>query len=76
MRPALREHLRTHKVSQKEQNFNLIILSLVINKFSIKSYVVDVYQNRRGEEILIPIRNICGIEASYALTATNKTLGI
>ena len=28
----------------------------------MKSYAVDVYQNRRGEEILIPSRNIlfCG----------------
>ena len=46
------------KFSQKEQCFTLIIISQVINKFSIKSYVVDVYKNRRGEEILIPIRNI------------------
>ena len=62
--------------SKKEQRFTLIFLSKVINKFFIKSYVVDVYQNRRGEAILIPIRNIIGIEAAYALTATNKTLGI
>ena len=58
------------KFPQKEQRFTLIILSSVINKFSIKSFVVDVYQNRRDEEILIPIRNIYGIEAAYALTAT------
>ena len=64
------------KFSQKEQHFTLIILREVINKFSIKSYVVDVYQIRRDGEILIPIRNICGIEAAYALTATNITLGI
>ena len=46
------------KFSQKGQRFTLIILSKVINKFSMKSYVVDVYQNDRGEEILIPFRNI------------------
>ena len=58
VRPALRKRLRTHKIFTKRTAFYLNILSSVINKFSIKSNVVDVYQNRRGEEILIPIPNI------------------
>ena len=35
---ALRERLRTHKVFTKDQNFYLNY-----HKFSIKSYVLDVY---------------------------------
>ena len=69
MCPALRERFRTHKVFTERTTFYLN-LSYVFNKFSIKSFVVDVYQNRRDEEILIPFRNIYGIEAAYALTAT------
>ena len=40
----LRERLRTHKVFKKDQWFYLNY-----HKFSIKSYVLDVYQNRLGD---------------------------
>ena len=50
---SLRECLRTHKVFTKDQCFYLNY-----HKFSIKSYVVDVYKNRLGEAILIHIHNI------------------
>ena len=49
----LRERLRTHKVFTKDQCFYLNY-----HKFSIKSYVIDVYYNRLGEAILIHIHNI------------------
>ena len=49
----LRERLRTHKVFTKDQCFYLNY-----HMFSIKSYVLDVYQNRLGEAILIHIHNI------------------
>ena len=39
---ALRERLRTHKVFTNDQSFYLNY-----HKFSIKSYVVDVYSVRR-----------------------------
>ena len=48
---TLRERLRTHKVFTKDQCFYLNY-----HKFSIKSYVVDVYKNRLGEAILIHIK--------------------
>ena len=49
----LRERLRTHKVFTKDLCFYLNY-----HKFSIKSYVLDVYKNRLGEAILIHIHNI------------------
>ena len=49
----LRERLRTHKVFTKAQCFYLDY-----HKFSIKSYVLDVYYNRLSEAILIHIHNI------------------
>ena len=49
----LRERLRTHKVFTKDQCFYLYH-----QKFSIKSYVLDVYWNRLGEAILIHMHNI------------------
>ena len=50
---SLRERLRTHKFFTKYQCFDLNY-----HKFSIKSYVSDVYYNRLGEAILIHIHNI------------------
>ena len=50
---TLREHLRTHKIFTKDQCFYLNY-----SKFSIKSYVLDMYLNRLGEAILIHIHNI------------------
>ena len=50
---TLRERLRTYKVFTKDQCFYLNYL-----KFSIESYVLDVYKNRLSEAILIHIRNI------------------
>ena len=50
---SLRECLRTHKVFTKNECFNLNY-----HKFSMKSYVLDVYLNRLGEAILIHIHNI------------------
>ena len=50
---ALRERLRTYKVFTKDQCFYLNH-----HKFSIKSFVLDVYSNRLGEAILIHINNI------------------
>ena len=50
---TLRERLRTHKVFTKDQ-----CLYFNYHQFSIKSYVLDVYQNCLGEAILIHIHNI------------------
>ena len=50
---SLRERLRTHKVFTKDQCYYLNC-----HKFSIESYVLDVYLNRLGEAILIHIHNI------------------
>ena len=50
---TLRERLRTHKIFTKDRSFYLNY-----HKFSIKSYVLDVYLNRLGEAILIHIHNI------------------
>ena len=50
---TLCERLCTHKVFIKYQRFNLNY-----HKFSIKSYVVDVYENRLARAILIHIHNI------------------
>ena len=49
----LRERLRTHKFVTKYQHFHRNY-----HKFSIKSYVLDVYKNRLDEAILIHIHNI------------------
>ena len=50
---SLRERLRTQTVFTKDQCFYLNY-----HKFSIKSYVLDVYWNRLSEAILIHIHNI------------------
>ena len=50
---TLRKRLRTHKVFTKDHCFYLNC-----HKFSIRSYVLDVYKNRFGEAILIHIHNI------------------
>ena len=50
---SLRERLHTHKVFTKKKCFYRIH-----HKFSIKSYVLDVYLNHLGEGILIHIHNI------------------
>ena len=49
----LRERLCTHNLFIKEQCFYLNY-----HKFSIASYVLDVYKNRLGEAILIYTHNI------------------
>ena len=49
----LHERLRTHKDFTQKQCFYLDY-----HKFSIKSYVLDVYYNRLSEAILIHIHNI------------------
>ena len=51
----LRERIRTHKVFTKTHT----VFYLDYHKFSIKSYVLDVYYNRLSEAILIHIHNIC-----------------
>ena len=48
----LRERHRTHKVKKKQGFY------LDYQKSSIKSYVLDVYNNRLSEAILIHIHNI------------------
>ena len=46
---SLRERLRTHNVFTKDQYFYLNY-----HKFSIKSYVLDVYSNRLGDSYTHP----------------------